>query len=114
MSRRRLGRGRGRGRGIGRGPGRPMTPRKINFTPSIKNFVPAIPKGTEINPDPIFLTIAELEVLRLIDMEGLIQEDAGTQMGISRGTIWRLLQSAREKIARMLIEGRELIIVPET
>jgi len=90
-----------------------MTPRKINFTPPIKNFVPAIPKGTEINPDPIFLTIAELEVLRLVDMEGLMQEEAGTHMGVSRGTIWRLLQSAHFKVAQMLTEGRELIIIPE-
>ncbi|MFX1519367.1 MAG: DUF134 domain-containing protein [Promethearchaeota archaeon] len=104
---------RGRGKGRRRGPGRPMAPRKIDFVPTIKNFVPAIPKGTEINPDPIFLTIAELEVLRLVDLEGMMQEEAGAQMGVSRGTIWRLLQSARSKVAQMLTEGRELIIVPE-
>ena len=104
-------RGYGRRRGRRRGPGRPITPRKINFTPPIKNFVPAIPKGTEINSNPIFLTIAELEVLRLVDLEGLMQEEAGTHMGVSRGTIWRLLQSARSKVAQMLTEGRELTII---
>ena len=104
----------GRGRGRGRGPGRPIKDRSIEFNPIIKNFVPAIPKGIEINEGPIFLTLAELEVLRLVDLEGLMQEEAGTRMGVSRGTIWRLLQSAREKVTRMLIQGRELIIVPET
>jgi predicted DNA-binding protein (UPF0251 family) len=105
---------RGRGKRREKGPGRPMKSRNIGFNPAIKNFVPAIPKGTTTNPEPIFLTLAELEVLRLVDMEGMMQEEAGTQMGVSRGTIWRLLQSAREKVARMLIEGRELNIVPET
>jgi predicted DNA-binding protein (UPF0251 family) len=103
-----------RRRGRGRGPGRPMTPRNIGHTPPIKHFVPSVPKGKDINEEPIFLTFAELESLRLVDLEGFMQEEAGVKMGVSRGTIWRLLQSAREKVARMLAEGRELIIVPET
>ena len=108
-------RGRGKMRKIG--PGRPITPRKINFTPPIKNFVPAIPKDTikeHSSKEPIFLSYAELEVLRLVDLQGMMQEEAGNQMGVSRGTIWRLLQSARTKVAQVLTEGRELIIVPET
>ena len=108
---------RGRGKRRKLGPGRPVTPRIISFTPPIKNFVPAIPKDTikeHSSKEPIFLTYAELEVLRLVDQQGMMQEEAGNQMGVSRGTIWRLLQSAREKVARMLIEGRELNIVPET
>ena len=52
--------------------------------------------------------------VELVDLEGFMQEEAGVKMGVSRGTIWRLLQSAREKVARMLTEGRELIIVRET
>jgi len=32
-------------------------------------------------------------------------------MGISRGTVWRCLSSARKKVATMLVEGRELVIV---
>jgi predicted DNA-binding protein (UPF0251 family) len=108
---------RGRGKMRKTGPGRPMTPRKINFTPPIKNFVPAIPKDTieeHSSKEPIFLTYAELEVLRLVDLQGMMQEEAGNQMGVSRGTIWRVLQSARSKVAQVLTEGRELIIVPET
>jgi len=55
---------------------------------------------------------AELEVLRLVDLEGLPQEDAGSNMGISRGTVWRLLQSARKKVTQSLTEGRQLFIAP--
>jgi predicted DNA-binding protein (UPF0251 family) len=49
---------------------------------------------------------AEIEALRLVDLEGLSQEETGVRMGVSRGTIWRLLQSARKKIAQALTEGR--------
>ena len=56
---------------------------------------------------------AEMEALRLVDLEGLSQEQAGKEMGISRGTIWRLVQSARKKVARALTEGRTLQVANE-
>jgi len=49
-------------------------------------------------------------VLRLVDLEGLSQAEAGEKMGISRGTIWRLLQSARKKSAQALTEARPLLV----
>lgn len=65
------------------------------------------------DPEPVSIEPAELECLRLVDLEGLSQEEAGTRMGVSRGTIWRLLQSARKKVARALTEGRPLRISVE-
>ena len=59
---------------------------------------------------PVVLEHAELEVLRLVDLEGLSQEEAGVRMGVSRGTVWRLLQEARRKTAQALAEGRSLRI----
>ena len=59
---------------------------------------------------PVVLEHAELEALRLVDLEGLSQEEAGVRMGVSRGTIWRLLQEARRKTAKALVEGRSLRI----
>ena len=56
--------------------------------------------------------MAELEAFRLVDLEGLSQEEAGRKMGVSRGTIWRLVQSARRKTAQALSEGRPLSIAP--
>ena len=53
---------------------------------------------------------AELEVLRLVDLEGLSQEEAGSRMGISRDTVWQLLQEARSKSAQALTEGRRIHI----
>lgn len=57
----------------------------------------------------------ELETLRLCDLEGCTQEQAGQRMGISRGTVQRILTTARRKVAQALVEGAALVIedVPE-
>ncbi|MEW6594001.1 MAG: DUF134 domain-containing protein [Thermodesulfobacteriota bacterium] len=58
----------------------------------------------------IVLQRDELEALRLCDREGLFQEEAGERMGVSRGTVQRLLAAARHKVAIALTEGAALII----
>lgn len=55
----------------------------------------------------------ELEALRLCDMEGLTQEEAGQSMGVSRGTIQRIITVARRKVATALSQGSALIFVDE-
>ncbi len=55
----------------------------------------------------------ELEVLKLCDLEGLFQEEAGEKMGISRGTVQRILTSARRKSAEALAIGAALIFAEE-
>jgi predicted DNA-binding protein (UPF0251 family) len=84
-------------------------PKPINLTniPHTTSFTPNPPR----NPEPIFIEFAEIEALRLVDVEDLSQEDAGQKMNISRGTIWRLVQSARKKTAQALSEGRPIYIV---
>ena len=52
----------------------------------------------------------ELEALRLCDLQCLTQEQAGHRMGISRGTVQRILTSARRKVAQALVEDAALII----
>jgi len=56
----------------------------------------------------------ELEALRLCDLEGMTQEQAGRSMGISRGTVQRLLMSGREKIVGAIISAKAIIFEPET
>jgi hypothetical protein len=63
--------------------------------------------------EPIYITYDEFEAFRLIYYEGLNQEEAAERMQISRGTVWRCLESARDKVARMLVERRLLVITPE-
>jgi len=83
----------------------PIQP-NINGTPLATKMVPD-PRGSD---ESIYIDLAEVEVLRLVDLEGMYQEQAGSAMGVSRGTIWRLLVSAREKVTRSIVEGRLLVI----
>lgn len=56
----------------------------------------------------------ELEALRLCDLLGLTQEEAGQRMGVSRGTVQRTVKSARAKVARALTEGMALVLASPT
>lgn len=51
----------------------------------------------------------ELEAMRLCDMENLTQEEAGKRMGISRGTVQRLLTSARKKLAEAIVGSKAIL-----
>ena len=86
--------------------GRFPKPVSLGQVPTMTRFTPA----PQANPEPIYIEPAELEALRLVDLEGLSQEEAGGRMGVSRGTVWRLLQSARKKSAQALTEARPLIV----
>jgi predicted DNA-binding protein (UPF0251 family) len=55
----------------------------------------------------------ELEALRLCDLEGLFQEQAGERMSVSRGTVQRLLASARRKTAEALVCSAALVFAQE-
>lgn len=56
----------------------------------------------------------ELEALRLVYFEGLTQEEAARKMNISRGTLWRALDSGRRKLVKAIIEMRPIVLVPPT
>jgi predicted DNA-binding protein (UPF0251 family) len=58
----------------------------------------------------IRLELGEVEALRLCDRLGLDQEQAGHSMGVSRGTVQRLLKSARSKVTEALVESAALVI----
>jgi len=87
--------------------GRLPLPVKVGKPPVVKVFQPEPPSPG----DPVYLEFAELEAIRLVDLENLYQEAAGEAMGVSRGTIWRLLNGGRMKVAQALTEGRRLEIV---
>ena len=86
--------------------GRMPTPVYIDHRSTTKAFNPE----PEPHGEPIQIEAAELEAIRLTDLEDLSQEEAGEHMGVSRGTIWRLLQRGRRKIALALIDGRRIEI----
>lgn len=76
----------------------------------MSRFVPVSPGGRSTTKLPIVMSYDELEALRLIDYYGLTQEEASERMGVSRGTVWRCLDSGRRKVVAMLVENRELIV----
>lgn len=87
---------------------RPKKIRRIGFIPNITEF---IPKGNiDSNNNIVILNVEELEVIRLIDIEKLDQEQSSKKMEISRGTVQRILNSARNKVADSLINGKRIII----
>jgi predicted DNA-binding protein (UPF0251 family) len=88
--------------------GRIPKPISIEKVPTVDKFTPS----PQENPEPIYIDSAEIEALRLVDLEGLSQKEAGERMGVSRGTVWRLIQSARKKTAQAITEGRPLRIDP--
>ena len=59
------------------------------------------------------LELSELEGMRLCDVEAHDQESAGRRMGVSRGTVQRLLKSGREKVLRALLQSHALLIQKE-
>ena len=58
----------------------------------------------------IRLELSELEAMRLCDAESLDQEQAGRQMGVSRGTVQRLLKRGRSKVVLALAGSAALVI----
>jgi predicted DNA-binding protein (UPF0251 family) len=58
----------------------------------------------------VSLGLDELEALRLCDLLGLEQEEAGQRMGVSRGTVQRLLSSGRAKVVDALVNGKAICI----
>ncbi len=59
--------------------------------------------------DQVILFHDELEALKLCDLDDLTQEEAGRKMGVSRGTVQRILSSGRKKIAEALSEGKAVV-----
>lgn len=51
--------------------------------------------------------------MRLCDLDGLDQITAGERMGVSRGTIQRLLANGRRKVVEALLVGRVIRIISQ-
>jgi predicted DNA-binding protein (UPF0251 family) len=58
----------------------------------------------------VVMTLDEFEAIRLADLDGLYQEQAAGQMGVSRATFSRIVDSAHGKVADALVHGKALRI----
>lgn len=87
---------------------RPKCCRRIDGEPACKIFKPT---GTpRVVLEEILLAMDEFEAIRLADFEGLYHEEAAARMNVSRQTFGRIIEGARGKVARVLVEGLALRI----
>lgn len=56
------------------------------------------------------MSVDEYEVIRLMDLEGLSQDESAERMGVARSTIQRIYDASRKKLADFLINGKSLRI----
>ncbi|MEB3759312.1 MAG: DUF134 domain-containing protein [Desulfurococcales archaeon] len=93
--------------------GRPPKPRRLIEPPSGWGlvYVPfPVSEAPPMEKEPIVLAPDEFMALWLVYYEGLTQDEAAEKLGVSRGTLWRLLDSGRRKLVGALISGRPFII----
>ncbi|NLJ78106.1 MAG: DUF134 domain-containing protein, partial [Tissierellia bacterium] len=87
---------------------RPRKRRRVCGLPENNRFGPL---GMGMNKGQcITMTIDEYETIRLIDLEGLTQEECASQMHIARTSVQRSYSTARKKIAESLVDGKVLRI----
>ena len=85
---------------------RPKKARVICSSPRHRHFAPiACP-----SKDAVVMNADEYEVLRLHDLEHMSQAQVAEQMLVSRPTVTMLLNSAHEKLADVLVNGKPLHI----
>jgi predicted DNA-binding protein (UPF0251 family) len=85
---------------------RPKKPRLVSAYPAISAFVP---QGVTVTGES-FMSVEELESIRLSDFEHLDQERAANMMEISRHTYGRILANARSIVAEAMVTGKTLKI----
>jgi len=85
---------------------RPRKWRKVCAAPRCTHFTPSHEQENGV----VEMTVDEYESIRLIDLEGLTQEQCAEQMEVARTTAQAIYQNARKKLADCLVNGRRLII----
>ena len=85
---------------------RPQRCRRICHEPVFTCFTP---HGAE-EGDQVILSLDEYEAIRLVDLEKKTHEQCAAQMEISRTTVTEIYESARNKLADAIVNGRQIVI----
>lgn len=86
---------------------RPVKWREVCCLPKNNMFGPLESQNSE---GTVKMTVDEYETIRLIDYEGLIQEECAEKMNIARTSVQRIYNNARKKISTALVESKMLVI----
>lgn len=87
---------------------RPRKRRRVCCFPENNRFGPL---NNALNQNQfVVMAVDEYETIRLIDLEGLTQEECAKEMHIARTTVQRIYSQARKKIAESLVNGKVLRI----
>jgi len=84
--------------------------RKVLNPPKIKGLKPYGTNVTNENTENIELLYEEYEALRLCDYDMFTHFQASQVMNVSRPTFTRIYARARQKIAKALVEGKQISI----
>jgi uncharacterized protein len=88
--------------------------KKVRYCRGVEGYNLYKPSGIPLSQIDISeLGLDELEAMRLCDAEGKQQEEAADVMGVSRGTIQRLLETGRRKTIDALVHGKALSFCDE-
>ncbi|KHM52445.1 Predicted DNA-binding protein, UPF0251 family [Anaerovibrio lipolyticus DSM 3074] len=87
---------------------RPVKKKKICSLPAFTEF---IPKNGNKDMPVVLMPVEEYETIRLMDYNGLTQQECAEQMNVARTTVQALYVAARKRIAVCLVEGKPLKIV---
>ena len=88
----------------------PRTPkcRRIGCFPDYYSFIPEEAEKDDI--ETIELTLDEFETIRLLDYEGLNQEECAARMGVARTTVTAMYENARKKLITAIVEGKRFFL----
>lgn len=87
---------------------RPKKCRRVCCLPDNSKFGPLDVENDENNH--IIMAVDEYETIRLIDFEGLNQEECSLRMNVARTTVQAIYNNARKKLAEFLVNGKVLHI----
>lgn len=87
---------------------RPRKCRTVCCLPECSKFGPLDVKADAEHY--INMKVDEYETIRLIDLEGLTQEECASQMNVARTTVQMIYNDARKKLAESLVHGKVLRI----
>ncbi|MBR3038453.1 MAG: DUF134 domain-containing protein [Clostridia bacterium] len=86
---------------------RPVKYRTIGQMPVYRSFS----SDDVADAETVRMSVDEFETIKLLDGNGLTQEECAARMHISRTTVTAIYNSARKKVADMLVNGKQLLIV---